>query len=78
MNKFDELLYESGLTAQGCWDQMDSYDQEAILKFARLTIRECVNVIQTQERIPAGFLYSKNAGILEEAINHHFGIGHHV
>lgn len=28
----DDILYQSGLTAQGCWDQLDSYAQEAIQK----------------------------------------------
>jgi hypothetical protein len=31
MTKFDDLMYEAGLTAQGCWDEMDDYDKEAIL-----------------------------------------------
>jgi hypothetical protein len=26
----DDILYQSGLTAQGCWDQLDSYAREAI------------------------------------------------
>lgn len=44
-NKFEELLYRSGLTAQGCWDNLDSYDQEAILKFAELIVQECAGYI---------------------------------
>lgn len=32
------LLYESGLTAQGCWDQMDDYDRAAVLRFGRLLL----------------------------------------
>ena len=35
----EDLMYRAGLTAQGCWDSMDSYDREAIEKFAEL-IRE--------------------------------------
>ena len=30
-NQFDNLMYEAGLTAQGCWDEMDEYDRNAIL-----------------------------------------------
>ena len=31
MNKrFEDLMYQSGLTAQGNWDSMDWYDQKAI------------------------------------------------
>ena len=45
-NKFDDLMYEAGLTAQGCWDEMDEYDRNAILKFAELIVRECGLVIR--------------------------------
>lgn len=41
--KFEELMYQSGLTAQGCWDEMDGYDHEAIEKFAELIVQECIN-----------------------------------
>lgn len=45
MNKqFDDLMYSAGLTAQGCWDQMDEYDRDAILKFAQLIVAECAKV----------------------------------
>ena len=40
----DELMYQAGLTAQGCWDEMDEYDRAAILKFAQLIVRECSNI----------------------------------
>ena len=43
-NQFDNLMYEAGLTAQGCWDKMDEYDRNAILKFAELIVRECAEV----------------------------------
>ena len=44
-DKFDDLMYQAGLTAQGCWDQMDDYDRTAILKFGELIVRECVKVM---------------------------------
>ena len=44
-NQFDNLMYEAGLTAQGCWDEMDEYDRAAILKFAELIVKECVKVM---------------------------------
>lgn len=40
-NDFDNLMYKAGLTAQGCWDQMDDYDHAAIVKFAELIVEEC-------------------------------------
>ncbi len=43
--KFDDLLYQSGLTAQGCWDQMDDYDRAAIEQFSELIVRECMDTV---------------------------------
>jgi len=43
-SKIDDLMYKSGLTASGCWDQLDSYDKEAIEKFGRLIIKECIEI----------------------------------
>jgi len=45
-SKIDDLMYQSGLTASGCWDHMDSYDKEAIEKFGKLIIKECITVIE--------------------------------
>ncbi len=42
--QFEKLMYKSGLTAQGCWDEMDSYMHDAIKQFAELIVRECANV----------------------------------
>lgn len=48
MNKqIEDLMYRAGLTAQGCWDQMDEYDQKAIEKLTELIVRECLNEIQS-------------------------------
>ena len=44
--RIDELMYRSGLTAQGCWDNMDEYDRAAVLKFAELIVRECAELIE--------------------------------
>ena len=43
--KIEDLMYHSGLTAQGCWDEMDDYDKQAIEKFAELIVKECMNVL---------------------------------
>ncbi len=37
----ENLLYQSGLTAQGCWDELDDYAREGIERFAQLIVREC-------------------------------------
>ena len=46
--KFDDLMYQAGLTADGCWFEFDNYDQMAIMKFAELIVRECVRRIETE------------------------------
>ena len=38
--KLQDLMYHSGLTSQGCWDEMDEYDKQAIEKFAELIVQE--------------------------------------
>jgi hypothetical protein len=56
MNKhIDDLLYHSGLTAQGCWDELGTYEQEAIEKFAELIVRKCAETVQdfVDHRFPA-------------------------
>jgi TRAP-type C4-dicarboxylate transport system substrate-binding protein len=43
--RIDKLMYHAGLTAQGCWDEMDEYDRKAIEKFAELIVQECMNAV---------------------------------
>lgn len=42
----DDILYESGLVAQGSWDEMDEYDQEAIIQAIKLTAERCFEISQ--------------------------------
>ncbi len=39
-DKLEDLLYQSGLTAQGCWDELDDYARQGIEKFAELLEKE--------------------------------------
>ena len=52
--RFENLMYQSGLTAQGCWEEMDSYDCEAIEKFAKLIVRECAQIADEPTSQPFG------------------------
>lgn len=45
---FDYQLYESGLSAHGCWEKFDEYDREALEKFAELIVRECIQVCNSR------------------------------
>ena len=47
-NKFDDLLYESGLTAQGCWDELDNYTKECIMKFGQIVVNETIKELCEQ------------------------------
>ena len=59
--QFEELMYQAGLTAQGCWDEMDGYDHEAIEKFAELIVQECIKA-------------TGNCAGTGDMIKEHFGI----
>jgi hypothetical protein len=39
-------MYQAGLTAQGCWDEMDEYNRTAIMKFAELIVKECIDCVR--------------------------------
>ena len=43
--RIEHLMYQAGLTAQGCWDKLDDYDRTAIEKFAELIVNECADWI---------------------------------
>ena len=43
--RIEQCLYLSGLTAQGCWDELDDYAKQGIYKFAELIVKECLVVI---------------------------------
>ena len=62
--RFEELMYHSGLTADGCWNDMDQYDQEAVLKFAELIVRECMDVVSKKCASPTAY----------QALSEHFGV----
>ena len=79
--RIDKLMYHAGLTAQGCWDEMDEYDRKAIEKFAELIVRECLahgKLTQSQTVVNGSEEY--NAGremgieVFMNLIKEHFGV----
>ena len=68
--QFENLMYRAGLTASGCWDQMDSYDHEAINKFAELIVLECASTLVKWKDEP--FPYDPEFGA--KLIKQHFGV----
>ena len=47
-NHIDELLYRSGLTAQGCWDELDQYARDAIVRAIEMTAQDCSDMCMSQ------------------------------
>ena len=43
---FNDLLYQSGLIADGCWDELGTYEQEAIERFFQLTVLKCASQVR--------------------------------
>jgi hypothetical protein len=64
MNKIEDLMYHAGLTADGCWDELGTYEQEAIEKFAQLIVRECISVVTSKCASPTA----------RTALIEHFGV----
>ena len=45
MNEIIEhCMYESGLTADGCWNELDDYAKESIERFAVLIVKKCAEL----------------------------------
>lgn len=72
-NLIDDLMYRAGLTAQGCWDEMDDYDRRAVERFARLIVDECSNELLRWQKEPFQFDPEFAAKIIKQ----HFGIPPH-
>lgn len=66
---FEELHYHSGLVANGCWNQLDDYDQEAIKRFGDLIVKMCANFADEHNDNAEGV----NLGV-GRAIREHFGV----
>lgn len=59
-DKINDLLYQSGITAQGCWDKMDEYDRDAILRFGKLVIAECIDAVKHTDTRHAYTTYDRD------------------
>ena len=61
----ENCLYQAGLTAQGCWDELDDYAREGIEKFALLIVQECAQIAETAEPYQSHDLILKHFGVEE-------------
>jgi hypothetical protein len=66
--RIEHCLYQAGLTAQGCWEDLDTYTQEGIEKFAQLIVKECGVALapMLRDMISRGQAY--------DLIKKHFGV----
>ena len=71
--RIERCLYESGLVAQGCWDELDDYAKECIGTYGELIVAECVSVLNKR------YMGDQNREDMEvrrciEAVKQHFGV----
>lgn len=59
----EDLLYQAGLTADGCWDELGTYEREAIEQLVIIAVRECANLADEAEPYKAADLIKKHFGI---------------
>ena len=79
MNKnIENCLYQAGLTAQGCWDELDDYAREGIEKFAELIVEECAKISEQSQWTEAKGEYYEGFNeamvYVSNKIKEHFGL----
>jgi len=70
--RIEHCLYQAGLTAQGCWDELDDYARQGIEKFAELIVKECVEICMKE--FDTGLLMAPQAPWIAKQIREHFGV----
>lgn len=46
-DRLENLLYQSGLTAQGCWDELDDYAKQGIERLAKMIIQDNIQTLRS-------------------------------
>ena len=64
--RIEHCLYEAGLTAQGCWDELDDYAKQGIEKFAELLILEAYDFVCSNPH--------RGTSLTGKQLKEHFGI----
>lgn len=44
----EDIIYSSGLIAQGCWDELDDYAKDNIILAIQLAAKECAYICMSQ------------------------------
>ena len=61
--RIEHCLYQAGLTAQGCWDELDDYAKQGIEKFSELIVKECAEIAETAEPYQSRDLILRHFGV---------------
>ena len=73
--RIEHCLYQAGLTAQGCWDELDDYAKKGVEKFAELIIKECASQVRFTDLLECND--DSDGEILLQAsvqLKQHFGV----
>jgi len=78
-DRIENCLYQAGLTAQGCWDDLDDYARQGIEKFAELIVRDCLDIAFEVRGKPATDThyvigYDRACEKMISGIREHFGV----
>jgi hypothetical protein len=81
-DNLERCLYKAGLTAQGCWDELDDYAKQGIEKFADHIVRECAKIAvaipcpieEGISRQTQGHTWDMACVATGKAIKEHFGV----
>jgi hypothetical protein len=81
-DNLERCLYEAGLTAQGCWDELDDYAKQGIEKFANIIALECAKIAvaipcpieEGISRQTQGHTWDMACVATGKAIKEHFGV----
>ena len=44
----EDIIYSSGLIAQGCWDELDDYARDSIVRAIQLAAKESADICMSQ------------------------------
>ncbi len=46
-DRLENCLYQSGLTAQGCWDELDDYAKQGIERLAKMIVQDNIQTLRS-------------------------------
>ena len=71
--RIEHCLYQAGLTASGCWDELGTYEQEAIERFSKLMVEEACQAFWSEACHVSDLAYEEYYRNSKK-IKQHFGV----